>query len=144
MAKLRHLAITSGDPGKTAAFFKEVFDMQEVRRDSKGQVFLSDGVVNMAILNYKTNDDPDVGAHGPNFGGIHHLGFYIENIEERAKKLEQAGGKRLTPITHVGRGDLFGTDTGMGPGPSNAEVKFSGPEGVIIDMSESGWQGITL
>lgn len=24
MAKLRHLAITSGDPGKTAAFFKEV------------------------------------------------------------------------------------------------------------------------
>ena len=144
MGKLRHIAMTSSDPGKAADFYKEVFGMEELRRDPKGQVFLSDGVINMAILVHKTDDDPDVGAHGPNFNGIHHFGFYVEDIEEYAEKLEKAGGKRLTPTATPGTGGLFDNKTGMGPGPSNAEVKFSGPDGVIIDMSESGWQGITL
>jgi hypothetical protein len=35
-----------------------------------------------------------------------------------------------------GTGGLFGSGKAL----SNAEVKFSGPDGVIIDMSESGWQ----
>ena len=110
--------------------------MTEVGRDNKGQVFLTDGDLNMAILVFKTNDDADVGAHGPNFSGIHHMGFYVEDIEEHAEKLEREGGKRLTPTAAPGTGGLFG----MGAGASNAEAKFSGPDGVIIDMSESGWQ----
>ena len=136
MAKLRHIALTSSDPGKAAEFFKQAFDMEEVRRDPNGQVFLSDGYFNMAILNYKTNDDADVGAHGPNFNGIHHIGFFVENLEEQAEKLGKAGGDRLTPSAAPGTGGLFGHGD---MGPSNAEVKFGGPDGVIIDMSESGW-----
>ena len=136
MPKIKHIAMTTSDPGKAAAFYKEVFDMQELRRDDSGQVFLTDGYLNLAILKFKTNDDADVGAHGPNFGGIHHLGFYVDDVDTLADKLEQAGGKRLSQTVAPGTGGLFG----MGSGPSNAEVKFSGPDGVIIDMSVSGWQ----
>ena len=136
MPKIKHLALTTSDPSKAAEFYKKAFDLQEIRRDEKGQVFLSDGEFNMAILNFKTNDDDDVGAHGPNFSGIHHIGFYVEDVEAQAEKLKQAGGEQLTPTVTPGTGGLFGS----GMGHSNAEVKFSGPDGVIIDMSESGWQ----
>ena len=53
MAKLRHIAVHTPDPEKTAEFYKRVFDMVEVgRTDSpiaKG-IYLSDGTINMAIL----------------------------------------------------------------------------------------------
>ena len=144
MGKLRHIALATAPPGQVAECSKAVFGMDEIRRDPKGQVFLSDGVINMAILNFKTDDDPDVGAQGPNFSGIHHFGFYVDDVETYAEKVEEAGGERLTRTATPGTGGLFGADTSMGQGASNAEVKFRGPDGVIIDMSESGWQGITL
>ena len=136
MPKIRHFAITTKDPGKAAEFYKAAFDLEEVRRDAKGQVFLSDGEFNMAILNFKTEEDADVGAVGPNFSGIHHIGFLVDDIEAQAEKLKAAGGEQLTPTVAPGTGGLFG----HGKERSNAEVKFSGPDGVIIDMSESGWQ----
>ena len=136
MAKIRHIALTTKDPNKVAAFYKEAFDMEEIRRSDNGAVFLTDGYINLAILNHKTNDDADVGSHGSNFNGIHHIGFFVENLEEQAEKLDKAGGDRLTPTVAAGTGGLFGHGD---MGPSNAEVKFGGPDGVIIDMSESGW-----
>ena len=140
MGKLRHIALTTSDPGKAAEFYKVAFDMEEVRRDTKGQVFLSDGFINMAILHFKTEDDPDMGAHGPNFNGIHHFGFLVDDIEGYAEKLEKVGGERLTRIADPGMGGLFDNRAETGMGPSNAEVKFRSPDGVILDISESGWQ----
>jgi predicted enzyme related to lactoylglutathione lyase len=136
MVKIKHFALTTREPGKTAEFYKEVFGLEEVRRDAKGQVFLSDGDFNIAILNFKTEDDADLGANGLEFGGIHHIGFLVEDIDSFAEKVNKAGGKQLTPTMMPGTGGLFNN----GEGRSNAEVKFSGPDGVIIDMSESGWQ----
>lgn len=135
MAKIKHIALTTSDPAKAAAFYKEALDLEEVRQDDKGNVFLSDGEFNMAILKFKTDEDADVGAHGPNFGGIHHFGFYVENLPEQVEKMEKAGGKRLTAVAAPGTGGLFGFDQDY----AHAEVKFSGPDGVIIDVSGSGW-----
>jgi catechol 2,3-dioxygenase-like lactoylglutathione lyase family enzyme len=135
MVKIKHIALTTSDPGKAATFYKEALDLEEIRRDDKGNVFLSDGEFNMAILKFKTDDDADVGAHGPNFSGIHHIGFYVENLPEQVEKMENAGGKRLTRVADAGTGGLFGA----GADYANAEVKFSGPDGVIIDVSGSGW-----
>ena len=135
MVKIKHIALTTSDPSKAATFYKEALDLQEIRRDDKGNVFLSDGEFNMAILKFKTDDDSDVGSHGPNFSGIHHFGFYVENLPEQVEKMEKAGGKRLTRVADAGTGGLFGA----GQDYANAEVKFSGPDGVIIDVSGSGW-----
>ena len=44
MARIRHIAIASDDPGSAAEFFKNAFGLTEVRRDPKGSaVGLTDG-----------------------------------------------------------------------------------------------------
>ena len=43
-------------------------------------VFLTDGDVNLAILNFKS--DAAAGAErGKGFSGIHHIGFQVESLE---------------------------------------------------------------
>ena len=135
MAKIKHIALTTNDPAASAKFYQEALDLEIIRADDKGNVFLSDGEFNMAILKYKTDEDADVGAHGSNFSGIHHFGFYVENLPEQVEKMEKAGGRRLTKMADPGTGGLFGGQANY----ANAEVKFAGPDGVIIDVSGSGW-----
>ena len=100
MAKIRHIAMTSDNPSKLADFYKEVFGMTEVRRSENGQVFLTDGYINMALLNYKTPNDEDPGPNGGYYDGIHHIGFQVDDIEAAAEKLDKAGGARLSPHSH--------------------------------------------
>ena len=133
MAKIRHIALTTSDPSAVAAFYKEAFDMEEVRRSENGAVFLSDGYINLAILNHKTNDDADVGPNGPNYNGIHHIGFQVDDLESASAKLDKVKGKRLQSKDAV--------DAAMGPqGPRNFEMKWAGPNEVVIDISHTGWQ----
>lgn len=132
MAKIKHIALTTQDPDKVAAFYKEAFDLQEVRRSPNGAVFLTDGYINLAILNWKTEKDADVGTHGPNFSGIHHFGFEVDELAEASEKLEKVQAQRLS--------QREGLDTAMGPrGPRNVEVKWAGPDGVVLDVSHTGW-----
>src|ERR671934_283902 len=96
MPRIKHIALTTKDPGKTAAFYKEAFGMQEVRRAPNGAVFLTDGYINLAILNWKTEKDADVGANGPNYSGIHHFGVEVDDLVEASQRLDAVQGKRLT------------------------------------------------
>ena len=133
MAKIKHIALTTGNPDKTAAFYKEAFGMQEVRRSPSGAVFLTDGYINLAILNWKTEEkDADVGPNGSNYSGIHHIGFEVDGLEETCAQLEKAQGTRIT--------QKEGLDNAMGPrGPRNFEMKWAGPDGVVLDVSHTGW-----
>ena len=134
MAKIRHIALTTKDPDAVAAFYKEAFEMEEVRRSENGAVFLSDGYINLAILNHKTNDDADVGPNGPNNDGIHHIGFQVDDLDSASAKLDKVKGKRLQSRDAV--------DAAMGPqGPRNFEMKWAGPNAVVIDISHTGWLG---
>jgi len=57
MAKIKHIAIATQDAEKTARFYKEVFDLKEVGKIDGANAsgyYLSDGNVNLAILNSKT------------------------------------------------------------------------------------------
>jgi catechol 2,3-dioxygenase-like lactoylglutathione lyase family enzyme len=45
MARIKHIALTTKDPEKVAAFYKEVFGLQEIRRSSNGAVFLTHGYI---------------------------------------------------------------------------------------------------
>ncbi len=132
MARIKHIALTTKDPAKVAEFYKAAFGLQEVRRAPSGAVFLTDGYINLAILNWKTAEDADVGANGPNYNGIHHFGFEVDDLDEACQKLEAAQCTRLTR----------GHDAAMVPGRRNVEVKWSGPDEVVIDLSETGWDTI--
>src|SRR6201987_3262343 len=97
MPRIKHIALTTKDPGKTAAFYKEAFGLQEVRRSPNGAVFLTDGYINLAILNWKTDEkDADVGPNGSNYSGIHNIGFEVDGLEEACAQLEKAQGMRIT------------------------------------------------
>jgi len=133
MPRIKHIALTTKDPAKTAAFYKEAFGLQEIRRAPNGAVFLTDGYINVAILNWKTEKSADVGAHGPNFSGIHHFGVEVEDLDAAAERMERAQGQRLT--------EKDGLDMEMAAGGHrNFEMKWAGPDGVVIDISHTGWE----
>ena len=134
MARIKHIALTTGNPDKVAAFYKDAFGLKEIRRSPNGAVFLTDGYINLAILNHKTDRDADVGANGPNYNGIHHFGFEVEDLGEASQKIEAAQGRRLT--------QKGGLDAQMEPGRHrNFEMKWAGPDDVVFDISHTGWDG---
>ena len=134
MARIKHIALTTKEPAKVAEFYKSAFGLKELRRSPNGAVFLTDGHINVAILNPKDEKSPDMGAHGPNFTGIHHFGFEVDDLDEACHKLEAAHAQRLTAKD--------GSDAGMRDGVhTNFEMKWAGPDGVVIDISHTGWEG---
>jgi catechol 2,3-dioxygenase-like lactoylglutathione lyase family enzyme len=140
MAKIKHRALTTHDLEKVASFYKDVFGMAQVGRCGSTHIYLRNGDLDETIRACKKSDAPDVGAQGEDFSGIHHIGFIVDNVLESAERMERAGATRLTPLEAAARrGQL-----GRGPRPSNAEVKLSGANGVIIDLCKFGWLGNSL
>jgi methylmalonyl-CoA/ethylmalonyl-CoA epimerase len=131
MPKIRHIAVHTRDVEATAEFYKRVFDMHEVgRTDSPlaSGVYLSDGVLNMAVLNFKTAEAADRNdGLGPVFG-LHHFGFWVEDIDEVRQRLLANGAE------HRENRDAHATT-------SYFEEKYKGPDGVMIDISQGGWVG---
>ena len=138
MAQIKHIAIATQDAEKTARFYKEVFGLREIEKldgeNAKG-FFLSDGNINVAILDFQ-NDQVAGAERGKGYSGIHHIGFEVESLEEIAKRLESANSQPREDINQALR--IGGMGAG---GHGNVEVKYSGPDGVIIDVSETGWVG---
>ena len=61
MAKIKHIAISTQDVEGTARFYIDVFGLKEVGKvDSPGAsgYYLSDGDLNLAILNFKNDTVP--------------------------------------------------------------------------------------
>lgn len=120
MAKLRHIALSVQDLDAASKFYQEVFGLEKVGEETLeagSGVYLSDGVVNLALLKLK----------GTDFVGTHHFGFIVDDTEEMGERIKKAGGEFL-----FGLGE---------PGRSNAELKYKDPQGVVFDISKSGWDG---
>jgi len=137
MPKIRHIAIATQDVDRTARFYIDVFGLKEIARvDAPGATgyYLSDGDLNLAILNFK-NDAVAGVERGKDYCGIHHIGFQVESLEAIAEKLAAAGSQPRDDVNEalgVGHGRQHG---------GNVEVKYSGPDGVMLDVSETGWVG---
>jgi len=139
MAKIKHIALSTQDVDKTAAFYINVFGMKEIARidspNARGY-YLSDGDLNLAILNFI-----NPAAAGPEFGveysGIHHIGFEVEDLAETTAKLESIGSEPRDDINQA-----LGLNMGGAPARRfNVETKYRGPDNVIFDVSEHGWVG---
>lgn len=124
MARLKHIAIRTGDVAKTAAFYKEAFDLEEVGKGLSG-IYLSDGHINMAILKLKTPTSP---------AGVDHFGFQVDNLEESVDRVAKLGGEQLTDLARI-------NPTDPSRPQSYFEVKVTGPEEQEIDVSDTGWVG---
>ena len=130
MAKLRHLAIATDDPDRTAQFYIDVLEFKKVRA-AKGKWghghILSDGTINLAILKFVTDEAAGV-ERGVGFRGLHHIGFEVDDVEGTAQRVEAAGANARTDI-----------DEALGiphDGPIKGEFKYEGPDGVVFDLSQ--------
>lgn len=136
MAKIKHIAISTQDVEATARFYIDVFGLKEVGKvDSPGAsgYYLSDGDLNLAILNFK-NDTVAGVERGKNFSGIHHIGFQVESLHEIAEKLSAAGSAPRDDVNAA-------LGVGQRSHAGNVEVKYNGPDGVMVDVSQTGWVG---
>jgi catechol 2,3-dioxygenase-like lactoylglutathione lyase family enzyme len=134
MAKIKHIALSTQDPEKTAAFYKETLGLQEVGKVdgplAEGY-YLTDGSINVAILKFK-NDQAADKPEGVNFVGLHHFGFKVEDLEATEARLEAA---------HADKRPQVNMAMPQAAGHRNFEVKYRGPDGVIFDISSTGWVG---
>ncbi|MDZ4347023.1 MAG: VOC family protein [Candidatus Binatia bacterium] len=137
MVKIKHIAIATQDPDKTAKFYIEVFGLREIAKiNSPGALgyHLTDGDINLAILKFKNDQTAGV-PEGKEYSGLHHLGFEVDNLADTEKRLAAAGAPLRDDIN-----EALGLRKGL-PAHINVEVKYSAPDGVIIDVSETGWAG---
>ena len=126
MSKLRHIALSVADVEKAKKFFMEAFDMEEVGGSAKGTAYLSDGTINIALLNRKGKP---LGYEGDEpFYGIDHFGIWVDDVDAACKQVEAAGA------THI---------MGNKSGDPNSfyEIKYRDPEGNTFDITASGWKG---
>jgi catechol 2,3-dioxygenase-like lactoylglutathione lyase family enzyme len=133
MVRIKHIAIRTPDPEKTAAFYKEVFGLQEVGLARSGY-YLSDGYINLAILKSSDEGSGESPRDVAGYAGIDHLGFQVDNLEEICQKLENAGAKATNQ--RVDMVHPSGTQA-----QSYYELKYRGPDSQIIDVTTSGWIG---
>ena len=80
MAKLRHIALSVPDPEASAKFFEEAFGMWRAGNAQRG-VYMTDGVVNVALLDFK--DEPVPGGFPKGYAGIIHFGMWVDSVEGR-------------------------------------------------------------
>src|SRR3989442_4129269 len=77
MARIKHIALSTDDPAKTAEFDKTVFGLTELRRtpsDTGAEgVWLSDGYIYFAILKYGGEVTPDLGGWRFTVPGAQHI-----------------------------------------------------------------------
>jgi catechol 2,3-dioxygenase-like lactoylglutathione lyase family enzyme len=132
MARVRHIAIATLDAEATRDFYVNglgLTQVDEVDSTTAQGYYLTDGHINLAILRFKS-EEPAITEGAPRWTGVHHFGLEVDDMESAQARIEAAGA------THR---PYPGTDEMEARG--NVEVKFSGPDGVTVDLSEHGWAG---
>ena len=129
MAKLRHIAINVDNLDEDAAFYTNAFELEEVGRagsSTNGAVYLSDGVINIALIKISDTNFPNYEPRGQN-----HIGFVVTDLDAAIDRAELAGAVATVDRNHRDAGATW-------------EMKMKMPSGVAFDLSDHGWPGIKL
>ena len=127
MGKIRHIAIQVPNLEQSATFYEGVFDLKRVSQveSSVGNaISLSDGVMNLTLLHFP--EGTKGGKGGPDWAGLHHIGFVVEDEDATAKKIQQHGGEFFMQLPSY-------------PGV-DAEKKYKDPHGVVFDVAAHDWR----
>jgi methylmalonyl-CoA/ethylmalonyl-CoA epimerase len=126
-SRIRHVALSVQDPWEAAEFYKEALGLDEVTEldgELAEGVFLTDGVVNLALLKFKTDEAAQ--GMGKDFVGIHHIGFWVDDVVEQGRIVRNTGGTWIM---------------GDPNNPDGYEVKHTDLSGIIFDIAAHGWAG---
>jgi catechol 2,3-dioxygenase-like lactoylglutathione lyase family enzyme len=129
MPKVRHFAIATADPDRSAAFYERSFGFERLVDLTKhplgDYVILTDGTVNMAFVRFTS----DQLGKGSDFTGLHHIGILVEDADEASSSVVDNGANPF---------DVDGGDDG------GYERKFYDPDGMLFDISGHPWLGTSL
>jgi predicted enzyme related to lactoylglutathione lyase len=133
--RIRHFKLRVMHPAAIAAFYRDLFDLQEEEKAIEDpNYYLTDGKVTLIVAPWKMSDFEGAGIDRP---GLEHLGFKVESVDAVKKELMKAresdpemrepivseskeGERRLALIASCRHG----------------RYQFSDPDGVFIDISE--------
>jgi lactoylglutathione lyase len=128
MAKLRHIALSTPDPDKSAVFFEKLFGFERagslVDHPLADGHFLTDGTINLAVLKFKSQQ----GSIPPDFVGLHHFGVIVDDTREATELAKELGARPLEDLEAVEAEGGF-------------ELKFESPDGIIFDIVGRPWTG---
>jgi catechol 2,3-dioxygenase-like lactoylglutathione lyase family enzyme len=79
--KVRHVAVMTKNREKMVEFYQKVFGL-EPKRGFGGAIYMSDGDVNIALIEVKRDDQQE---------GINHYGFEVDDLESFTKNLKTSG-----------------------------------------------------
>ena len=129
MALIKHIAIRTHDVEKTAAFYKDAFGLEQIGVGQSG-IYLTDGRLNIAILNFRGVVEGETMKLG-----VDHIGFQVDDVDAAVARIRQLGGKSLND-RHQAAAPKDATEP-----QSYFEVKCVGPDDQVIDVSNAGWVG---
>jgi catechol 2,3-dioxygenase-like lactoylglutathione lyase family enzyme len=120
--KIFHIAIKVPDINEGKAFYKDIFGFKELKQSKvrdHTSCHLTDGALDLAIIEYDAEDSPEAGLSG---GGacIHHIGVEVDDLEAYHKKLLDAGCEVVSA-------------------PGVLPVKFHTPHGVLWEIVPEGY-----
>ncbi len=127
MAKLRHIALQVPNLESSARFYEQVFELKRVREAESpigNAIMLSDGVVNLTLLTFPEGKGGQI--NGPDWAGLHHMGFVVDHAEETAQRIKDAGGTFFMQLPE----GYPGVD---------AETKYKDNHGIVFDIAEHDW-----
>jgi methylmalonyl-CoA/ethylmalonyl-CoA epimerase len=118
------------DPEASARFYEQAFGLKrvgETESELASGVYLSDGTVSLALLKYKS--DRWAGErYGKDFLGVHHVGFWVDDLEQAEKQVAEAGARFFADLPEAKESLYY-------------EKKYQDPDGIIFDLTPNGWAG---
>lgn len=119
MPRINHIALKVDDLEAATRFYENVYGFRQVKTGrSRGHIsrHLTDGYIDLALMVYDSEDDPEarlVGA-GP---AIHHFGIAVEDRQAILERITANGGVILSD-------------------PAAGTVKYRAPDGTISEIAD--------
>jgi methylmalonyl-CoA/ethylmalonyl-CoA epimerase len=136
--KLRHVALSVPDRHAAQKFYENSFGMELVGENENSAVsvaYMTDGVMSLALIEYRSDEAAGKATspkgEGGEFVGLHHIGFWVDDVDETKKAIEENGGRYMMGEAS----DDTKGDAGY------YEIKYRDPLDVIVDITHSGWVG---
>lgn len=121
--RINHVALKVADLDTATRFYETVFGFRQVKTGrSRGHIsrHLTDGYVDLALMLYDSEDDPEAKLVGPG-PAIHHFGVAVADRRAVLDSIRANGGKILSDPDS----DLQG-----------GTVKFRAPDGTIAEIAD--------
>jgi len=134
MAVLRHIALRTKDMEASRRFY-ETIGFAFVGYRGRGGLDLSDGTLNMTILQYNGAERPPF-EEGTEFI---HFGIIVEDLASIYNTLKDSGFELI--MDNVKKGDEIDDNK-----PPERSFKVADPDGNVVDITcaKDEWRGVTV